>query len=197
MRRTALLIALLAVGLPADAGRNRVPVDPTGLAAATEGSWFPNVSYHLGNDTAWVADLPGTVVVVFWATWSSSSTAQLRELGAIAARPDVTVIALPIDDGDAVLRYFDKPAYLVASPTAQTLDDFRRTGHSLPATWIIDPEGRVASASFGYPRDPGDPPTWLKDKVDEAVTAYTRRSERRERREQQQAVETAPSKRNR
>ncbi|MCP4643211.1 MAG: TlpA family protein disulfide reductase [bacterium] len=71
----------------------------------------------------------------------------------------VVVLGLNYADDEAIAREFLKdsgatfPTILDASPAArQVLSGYENIGSAVPLTYIIDPEGKVAGAWYGYRR---------------------------------------------
>ena len=88
------------------------------------------------------------VLLFFWATWCKACKASLPELLALAAKRDLTVLAIS-DDTEPMLDHFfarDRPFPSLVSrdPGRQTM--FRFGINSLPSFVLLDAQGRVASA---------------------------------------------------
>ncbi len=104
-----------------------------------------------------IADFKGRVVVLnLWATWCAPCRREMASLDALEARlggPQFAVVAVAMDRGgiddarpfleDLGLSHLE----LYADPAMALARDLRVTG--LPATFIIDHQGRVAARLLG------------------------------------------------
>lgn len=95
------------------------------------------------------------VVVNFWATWCVPCREEMPALDRIAAsRPDLTILALDLqEDGAAVRSFFDryelKSIVPLLDPDGTT---FRRYGvFSLPTTFFVNKDGVIAHLEIGGP----------------------------------------------
>ena len=95
-------------------------------------------------------------VLNFWATWCAPCRKEIPMLVQAQrdyADADLQIIGLAIDDADAVRRFADQyginyPLLVEANAVAR-LQDQLRAGNGLPATVIVDRDGRIRERARG------------------------------------------------
>lgn len=91
------------------------------------------------------------VMVHFWATWCPVCAAEQGSVDAIAREHRVLTVAMQSGDASEITRYLKEEG--VDYPALPDPDGSlsRRYGVSaVPATFILDPEGRVRFSTVGY-----------------------------------------------
>lgn len=110
---------------------------------------------HIGDETLWTrADSDGKVTVLhFWATWCPPCRREFPEFARYAAQAqsgDLQILAISLDDDPATAREWARanggeiPLWTQGHDLAGALDV---TG--IPATILLDKQGKVASAVSG------------------------------------------------
>jgi DsbE subfamily thiol:disulfide oxidoreductase len=162
-RAKQLLAALVLVGLVTlGIGLYGVLTQDETAAAPTEESLLPAfeagpappiAGTTLAGGAFDLADLRGTPVVVnFWATWCAPCRKELPAIAAWAkANPDVRVVGVDYEDDVADARAF---ADELGATWPMVVDADGRIGEAygipgLPATFLIDAEGRIVDRILG------------------------------------------------
>ncbi len=115
------------------------------------------VLQDLNGEWVRLSNFRGNVVIVtFWASWSSESKRQVRELASLNNQyreQNVVVIGISVDEGGAErIRPFVESSslgytILIADTSAKTA--YGGVG-KLPSTFVIDEEGSIYKEYFGY-----------------------------------------------
>lgn len=112
------------------------------------GQDFPDLEVRVnGKRKRRLSGYEGVRVVDIWATWCSPCVAGLPHMDEVARRyadRDVTVLAVSVDEDygevETIFQGAEEPAYeLVWAPTAMDEAGVK----AIPATFILDPDGRV------------------------------------------------------
>lgn len=143
MRLTGIFLAVVVIGLaiawiasPGDAG------------IAEIGETAPDFTVELiDGGTFTLSDARGAPVVLnLWASWCSPCREEIPAISAFAdSNPDVAVIGVAVEDLEQASREFAAEigaGYPLALDTDNVADTYPYLG--LPATYIIDENGRVA-----------------------------------------------------
>lgn len=153
-RLTLVFVAVVVVGLLA--GRALIGGDGAESSTATEGSDAPDVTVALFDGSEWrlsdhLAEDGRPVVLNLWASWCGPCRAEIPELDEYAAEhPDVLVVGAAVEDREPDARAL--MAELEATyPAGMAVGDLRATYQTpgLPATFVIDGDGRVHAVWFG------------------------------------------------
>ena len=157
MRRAlALLVALAASVLLAGCSGGGLGGDaPVSLLPEADREPAPAVSVPAldGAGRVDLAEYRGTPVVLnFWASWCEPCARETPALVALSKeRPRLDVVGLAVNDRASDARRFatseEVPYDLGLDTDATALGKFDASG--LPATVVIDADGRVASTFFG------------------------------------------------
>jgi len=146
--KTLALVGLVALAVNAWQSRDV----PAGPAPSQDASMFPQTGQEDASLQAWLARHRGEVVVVhFWATWCPICKASEDNITRLMGSWPIVTVAMQSGDEVAVQRHLQQAA--LPWPTA--LDPqgtlARAWGvRAVPATVILDRQGRVAAASMGY-----------------------------------------------
>ena len=167
-RRLLLVAALMA--LPA----STFAAEEFDFKRSSERTAVPEIEYldESGNETD-LAALKGRVVVLnLWATWCAPCKEEMPSLDRLQAKyakDDMTVLALSVDRAppERVRRFLDEVqvANLVVGrdPTVRAARILKAPG--LPATLVIDKEGREVGRLLGIAAWDGPEATALIDEV--------------------------------
>ena len=151
--KTLALVGLVALAVNAWQSRHI----PAGPAPSQDAVMLPQAGLPDASLQAWLARHRGQVVAVhFWATWCPICKASEDNITRLMGGWPIVTVAMQSGDDAAVLRHLQKSA--LPWPTA--LDPQGTLAQAwgvtaVPATVILDSEGRVASASMGYTSTPG------------------------------------------
>lgn len=112
-----------------------------------------------------IKDLEGKVVFInYWATWCPPCRAEMPSLNRLYTdyKDKIAFVFITNESNEDVSPYFEKygfnfPTYNVTSGVPKEL-----TTSSIPATFILDKQGRLALEKFG-------PADWNTDKVRETL----------------------------
>lgn len=154
----ALLIAWQAGLAPAFAATDTQPGEKLALVAQAAREALPPLPFkRLDGNAASVADFSGRIVVLnLWATWCAPCKKEMPSLSRLQAaypKDKVQVVALSVDRGaDAKVRQFVDEEHLdgldiYRDATMATPRTLELPG--LPATLLIDREGKVAARVLG------------------------------------------------
>lgn len=100
-----------------------------------------------------VADLRGEIVVVrFWGSWCAPCREDAAIVEALAGEHDVQVLGVAFDEASpeelqAAENELGVTFPSIFEPGRETLDRWEVRG--LPATYVLDPEGRIAAVALG------------------------------------------------
>jgi thiol-disulfide isomerase/thioredoxin len=141
--RLALFIVIVLGGC-AEPGRPALHA----IAASTAAP-LPPLSYRLSSGPTWTSQsaLGRVIVLDVWATYCKPCRHAIPKLNRIAAaRPDVTVLGVSVDNEDAVVDAFlrEVPA---SFPIARWTEHAAQSGplaiRSLPTVLVVDRRGRI------------------------------------------------------
>jgi thiol-disulfide isomerase/thioredoxin len=164
MHRTLPLVVALLL-LATGCGMTAAPGDGEGFVAADGTTDFapadrqpaPEVEGEtLDGSTLALDELPGPVVVNFWASWCGPCAKEAPHLAAVAEQYDgrVSMVGVNVRDSAANARAFERE-YGIEYPSwddesAQIASQFGALGPAgLPSTVLLDQQGRVAARLFG------------------------------------------------
>jgi thiol-disulfide isomerase/thioredoxin len=146
MRPAVLAIAALAL---ACAGGSPAPAPPASTGArAPIAQPLPDLELPLLDGGAWsAASARGKVLVIdVWATWCKPCRKGFPALGELAARPDVAVVGISIDEDPAAIRAFLAETPLAAAIVhdgAQSVTRPPLTIARLPTVLVVDRAGVI------------------------------------------------------
>lgn len=138
-----VVIVLLLTGC---AGRERAVLS---ASAASGAAPLPALSYRLASGQSWTSEsaLGRVVVLEVWATYCQPCRKAFPKLNRIAAaRADIVVVGVSVDDDDAAVSAFlrEVPAEF---PIARDPDHTVQTGplaiQALPTVLVVDRRGRI------------------------------------------------------
>lgn len=154
-----LLVLTAGCSLAAAPGENAdfVAADGTADFAAGEREAAPDVSGPtLDGQVLSLAELPGPVVVNFWASWCGPCAAEAPHLAALDEQygDQVSVVGVNVRDTPANAQAFERE-YGISYPSwddesAQIASQFGALGPAgLPSTVVLDADKQVAARMFG------------------------------------------------
>jgi thiol-disulfide isomerase/thioredoxin len=143
-----LLFALLALPVAAQTAAPRALTSVPGAPAA------PEIALRdTDGKPAKLSELRGRVVLVnFWATWCPPCRKEIPSLTRLQKlfKPEqLTVLAVNIgEDEETVFGFVPDPGFtILLDPASATLPRWQVRG--LPATYVVDPDGRIALKAVG------------------------------------------------
>ena len=146
--KTLALVLLVALAVNAWQSRH-VPAGPT---PSQDAVMLPQAGQQDSSLQAWLAGHRGQVVAVhFWATWCPICKASQDNISRLMGRWPIVTVAMQSGDEAAVQRHLQKAS--LRWPTALDPQGVLAQAwgvSAVPATVILDREGRVATASMGY-----------------------------------------------
>jgi thiol-disulfide isomerase/thioredoxin len=127
---------------------------PRGLTSVPGGPPAPEIALKdVDGRPVKLSDLRGRVVLVnFWATWCPpcrKETPSLTRLQKLFRPEQLTVLAVNIgEDEETVFGFVPDPGFtILLDLKSASLRDWQVRG--LPATYVVDPEGRIALKAVG------------------------------------------------
>jgi peroxiredoxin len=117
----------------------------------------PLVGVTLDGQALDLAGLAGRPVLVhFWASWCPVCGLMDGAVDAIARDHAVVTVAMQSGGADELRRYMAQTGHgfpVIADPTGQIADRWGVVG--VPATFVVDPSGRIRDAVVGIATQPG------------------------------------------
>lgn len=143
-----------AAAAPVPATAPAMAVPPAGSAGPADAPLQLRIVTASGAPFDLAAQRGHWVVLNFWATWCKPCLKEMPALSALAQqRSDLRLLGLAWDEIDAAgFAAFvrDHPvAYPLAQVDTQAPPPGIEAPLALPATWVIDPHGRVVKRVFG------------------------------------------------
>jgi thiol-disulfide isomerase/thioredoxin len=133
--------------------KGRLPTPQLAISAEPRKADFQWIVHDLNDVPVAFARFQGKAIFLnIWATWCPPCIAELPSISRLAADPrlkDVAFVCVAIDDSPATVRDFvSGKGWPMTILHATSLPDIFNT-EGLPATFLIDPDGRIAADAVG------------------------------------------------
>jgi len=145
-------LAFWAVYLAFFGPRNRRPLEESGINSPAAYDWSLE---DLQEQPVSFARFKGkTVFLNVWATWCPPCVGEMPSIARLAANPklqgkDIAFVCVSVDDSiDAVRRFTADKKWPMTVLHASSLPPVYTT-EGIPATFILDPSGRIVAAEVG------------------------------------------------